>query len=849
MMRRRMAVTNPGSGVRELRKAATGKAPWAFRQVALVSWILGCCLLLLACSKGGGGGGEGLLAGRSPSRSEGVVFAERMTDGVVPRQGTAWNNNRTARLGSRSAFVEYDLGTEQKIAAAAILADNNDHYEISASSDGKTFETVWVAPAVSGSGLRWRHTNDLDGSARYVRLQAKRGDASLSVAELVLYPESTVTLPPPLREVSAMPSDLALRNALLVFATAIAVALALAWQGAAWLWIGALTGGVVAASVPLAQAFSAAWPVEQLEVSLTRGVMAALAAAAVAREAFGPRRYPAHRKVSVSVLSLAALASVLAFYNLGRAQFYDHRHDEPSYVHNFDMRVYFPVAKYFEELRYDGLYLASVATYAEEHGGVDGRALQKVELRDLRDHRMRRVEEVRDEVVAIKQRFSPERWEELKSDMRYFWETMGPRAYLGSMRDHGGNATPFWLAIAHLMFAKTQASNEVLLWGALLDPLMLIALFVAIWRSFGVRTALVAMVVFGANDFYMFGSNWAGATLRHDWMAYLGFGVCALKTRRWAVGGALLAMSALIRAFPAISLLALAVPLGWWFFEKYRKRGALPSLAEAINEHRWLVRTALGALGCAAVVYLFSSAVLGFDAWILWVKKIASFTSDPHVNHVSLLTVTSGSEGNQALVRTQRMPFHLAATAVYLVLAVWAARRAAPHQVALLGMMMMPVLMYPANYYIHFIFVLPMLVDERPRETTLERIDPTTAKVWLLLLGLCAAQYFTVKEKDLAIHFYNASVLLMAAILGILVVLVERMLAEGAARETVADGSGALLATGGATAMTGSPSAEQALAEASSQADAEPERASETAASPEVSAETTATARDEEDAG
>lgn len=151
MMRRRMAVASPESGVRELHESARGKAPWAFRQIALVSWLLGCCLLLLACSKGGAGGGEGLLAGRPPSRSEGVVFAERMTDGVVPRQGTAWNNNRTARLGSRSAFVEYDLGGEQKIAAAAILADNNDHYEISTSSDGKTFETLWVAPVSEGS--------------------------------------------------------------------------------------------------------------------------------------------------------------------------------------------------------------------------------------------------------------------------------------------------------------------------------------------------------------------------------------------------------------------------------------------------------------------------------------------------------------------------------------------------------------------------------------------------------------------------------------------------------------------------------------------------------------------------
>lgn len=843
MMRRRMAVASPESGVRELRPIAKGTAPWTFRHAALISWIIGFCLFLLACGKSGGGGGEGLLAGRLPSRSEGVAFAERITDGVVPRQGTAWNNDRAARLASRSAFVEYDLGAEQRIAAAAILADNNDQYEITASSDGKTFKTVWVAPSVSGSGLRWRHTNALDTSARYVRLQSTRGDASLSVAELVLYSDGTVSLPPSLREVSALPSDLALRNALLVFATAVAVALALAWQGATWLWLGVLVGGVVAASAPLAQAFSAAWPVEQLEVSLTRGVMAALAAAAIAREAFGPGKYPAHRKISVSVLSLAALASVMAFYNLGRPQFYDHKLDEPSYVHNFDMRVYFPVAKYFKELRYDGLYLASVATYAEEHGGVDNRSIQKVELRDLRDHRMRRVEEVRDEVVAIKQRFSPERWEELKADMRYFWETMGARAYLGSMRDHGGNATPFWLAIAHLMFAKAKASNEVLLLGALLDPLMLVALFVAIWRSFGVRTALVSMVVFGANDFYMFGSNWGGATLRHDWMAYLGFGVCALKTRRWVLGGALLGLSALIRAFPAIALLALAVPLGWWLYEEHRKRGTLPSLTEAVREHRWLVQTAAGALGCAAVVFLFSSMVLGFDAWILWVKKIASFTSDPHVNHVSLLTVTSGSEGNQALVRAHRMPFHLAATALYLVLAVWAARRAAPHRVALLGMMMMPVLMYPANYYIHFIFVLPMLVDEHPPGTTLERIDPTTAKVWLLLLGLCAAQYFTVKEKDLAIHFYNASVLLMAAILGILIVLVQRLLADEAVGQTVVDASGVLLTTGAPAAVAEIAPTEDTRAEAEARAETPEEEASSKAA-----AEVATTARDEEGA-
>lgn len=726
-------------------------------------------------------------------------FAERITDGQVPRVGTAWNSNRTATFDSRASFVEYDLGAETKIAAAAILADNNDRYELLGSKDGVDFRPLWAADPVSQSGVRWRHSQELDADVRFVRIQSRRGDASVSVGELVVYSDANVVLPPKLREVSAVAADLGFRNALLVFATAAAAAAVFAWSGASLLWVGLLVLGVVAAAVPVVRAFLEAWPIEQLEVALTRGVLAALAGVVIGREAFGPRSFPPQPWVTLPLLSLTALVSVLAFYNLGRAQFHDHRLDEPSYVHNYDMRVYFPVAKYFDELRYDGLYLASVATYAEEHGGLDRPNMQKVEFRDLHDHRMRRVEHMRDEVEAIKERFTPERWAELKEDMRYFWETMGSRAYLGSMRDHGGNATPFWLALAHLMFANAQASNEVLLWAALLDPLLLVGLFVAIWRSFGVRTALVAMVVFGANDFYMFGSNWAGATLRHDWMVYLGLGACALKTQRWALGGALLALSALIRAFPAIALFSLALPLAWWLFERYRERETLPSWREVLEEHRWLVQAAAGALGCAVFVFLFSSLILGFESWPLWVKKITSFNSDPHVNHVSLLTVTSGSEGNQAMVRAARLPFHLGATAVYVGLAAWVSRRAAPHQVALIGTMMIPVLFYPANYYIHFIFLLPMLVDERA-SGSVPRLGEHTAKVWLLLLGLCAAQYFTVKERDLAIHFYNASVLLMAAMLGILVVLAQRARAEWWPLLALSSGAAQGAALPGATA-------------------------------------------------
>src|SRR5690606_10471128 len=46
-----------------------------------------------------------------------------------------------------------------------------------------------------------------------------------------------------------------------------------------------------------------------------------------------------------------------------------------------------------------------------------------------------------------------------------------------------------------------------------------------------------------------------------------------------------------------------------------------------------------------------------------------------------------------------------------------------------------------------------------------------------LLLGMCAAQYFTVLETDRGIHFYMASVLLFATLTGTLIVLVRKTLA------------------------------------------------------------------------
>ena len=43
---------------------------------------------------------------------------------------------------------------------------------------------------------------------------------------------------------------------------------------------------------------------------------------------------------------------------------------------------------------------------------------------------------------------------------------------------------------------------------------------------------LYTVILFGATDFYQFGSNLMGSTLRQDWLVALGLGACALKKGR-----------------------------------------------------------------------------------------------------------------------------------------------------------------------------------------------------------------------------------------------------------------------------------------------------------------------------
>jgi hypothetical protein len=228
----------------------------------------------------------------------------------------------------------------------------------------------------------------------------------------------------------------------------------------------------------------------------------------------------------------------------------------------------------------------------------------------------------------------------------------------------------------------------------------------------------------------------------------------------------------MIRAFPALALLWTAVPVALWIWDHRKRTGKLPAI-QAWRDHIAstplgpFVRIALGAAAAVGVLFVFSGIVFSFDAWIDWLHKVSMLDRDPHVNDVSLRCLVAGAGGFQVRILHSRWLIFGLATLGYAGLAFAGCFKRRFDQAATFGSTLIPVVFNPANYYIHFICVLPLLATESRRDDDAVPAGPVPERDvfgWVVLLVMCGAQYWTTLTTDLELHFQLATVIFFSAL-------------------------------------------------------------------------------------
>jgi hypothetical protein len=572
-----------------------------------------------------------------------------VTDGRLATEGAAPGDGAVVLAGPRSAIV-IDLGTLHQVRALLLQASAEDVYFVETSSDGSSWRVRWrVAPVHPGPALRTRRTVlPRSAPARWIRLRPTT-ERPAAVSEIQVFEVAPSAWPP--LDTSGPDSPLPL------------------WP--------ALTHDQLAV----------------LYQALAGLLMLVVGWSVLARRRPGGAGEERARR---GALVFLAVASLLAWPNL--LDFHYH-----GFLHKWELFHYYMGAKYLPELGYTRLYACAAAVDAEDSLDLRGRL-----ARDLRDNRLVPAVDELSRSAECRGRFSPERWRSFRKDARFFRAIMGRESWIAVRRDHGFNGTPAWAVVAGLLARLGPASRPQLVFLALLDVALVLAVFLLVGRVFGLEAAAIAAGFFGVDRLSQFG--WTGGSfLRYDWLFWLVAGIAALRARRQALAGFALACSALLRIFPLFALLALA----------------LKAVAGALAERRLAplrarLRLAVGAAIAACLLVGASSLMAGGPRiWAEFAENSAKHLSTESVNFVGLQSFlaydgsarlelmqdpllfdrhASWTEHVSAMEHRTR-PARWVAGGAFILLLALATRGVPDWAAAVLGVGLMPMLMKLSDYY------------------------------------------------------------------------------------------------------------------------------------------------------
>jgi hypothetical protein len=310
-----------------------------------------------------------------------------------------------------------------------------------------------------------------------------------------------------------------------------------------------------------------------------------------------------------------------------------------DYYHRHEFYHYYIGSKYSTEIGYKRLYECSAIAEIEL-----GRAenIRKREIRDLRVNLIKPMTEsyVFSDPAQCKMHFTPERWEAFKRDVDWFYKSAAGSYWENMSKDHGYNPPPVWTMTGKALASIAPASDTFFKLLSGIDVLFHLGIVLLIRWAFGWRVMAVATVWWGCNgpaNFYWTG----GAFLRQDWIFLLVAALCFAKKRWFALAGAALTWSALLRVFPLILFAGWGLLIAFYVFDRFKNH---PSEVRFLQLRTWMHRDhrrllagciiAGGLLVPASVVATTPNSYLDF-----FKHTIATHNHTPLTNHMGLETM------------------------------------------------------------------------------------------------------------------------------------------------------------------------------------------------------------------
>lgn len=339
------------------------------------------------------------------------------------------------------------------------------------------------------------------------------------------------------------------------------------------------------------------------------------------------------RRLRDALLIVIGIVSCAAWWNLGRF------HYGPSFlIHYREFYHYYIGAKYAPELGYTRLYECTVV--AEDEFANLGPRLAQITIRDLKTNTVVSAASVLAHLQDCKEHFSTERWQAFMRDSDFFWRGVSWDLWPDVLSDHGYNATPVWGLLGGIVANHVSELDEASAFRlALIDPILLLVMMLAIWWAFGWRTLCVALLFFGTN--YPARYWWTGgAYLRTDWLLATIASICLMKREQPFAAGLAITYATLSRIFPGFIIAAIVLKIA---IASIRAR----RLAWTSAQRRFLAGTVVAAALLVPAATIYGG---GTESWRGFVANSEKHLATPLANNMGWRTIVAFSPSTRVEV-------------------------------------------------------------------------------------------------------------------------------------------------------------------------------------------------------